>query len=161
MTRYFGDMRQKYIGRIQTQLISGNCWLCMCGKSLMTLFRRLPHYSSSCLCLWKLASCFFAFLVTVHMYVRVWHTMYVQCTMCGAVFHLMPTIDNALLWLFKQSPLNTHNTASPSCNKVLRGGYASPTFIGCAFTKMTDKRVVRHTMTLTKGGFCVSPYKHG
>ena len=42
-------MRQKYIGRIQTQLISGNCWLCMCGKSLMTLFRRLPHYSTELL----------------------------------------------------------------------------------------------------------------
>ena len=53
-------------------------------------------------------NCFFTSLVTVH--VHVWHTMY-------NVFHLMLTIDISLLWLFKQSPLNMHNTASPSRNK--------------------------------------------
>ena len=96
----------------------------------------------------------------------------IQCmynvTMCGGVFHLMLTIDISLLWLFKQNPLNMHNTASPSRNKVdttrlERKVHVCFTNIHrmCFHQDDQQHRVVRHTMTLTKGGFCVSPYKHG
>ena len=85
---------------------------CLCG---------VINKSFSCLCFCliymvhpNLASCFLASLVTV---CRSLASYNVQCIMRVPVFHLMLTIDMSLLCQFKQSPLNTHNTASPSHNK--------------------------------------------
>ena len=75
---------------------------CLCGICVII-------QSFSCLCLLEIGQLLFYILgnsTHVCMTYNVW-----------CVFHLMLTIDISLLWLFKQSPLNMHNTASPSRNK--------------------------------------------